>query len=287
MRHLYMVLEIKGFHVLPVVFPGAANKHKPHYVYFKKHEGSASDGRSLFLFNVPIETEVAILKRVFQTVALGATVEAYLESRLTDSLEDVWLDLTQLTSGIDVAVDADDEQRAKLPRNCGIVRFVDKLAFLLAFSLLKKLSASQKAVSWPLDGPLGPHFLVDKYRKRFLDPAQLSDSVSQALVDFDNAERESMEQLQQQALLVDEDGFTMVVGSHRKTKAGILGRQKLAATVEVTKAQNKMKKKEKEDFYRFQLREKKKQEMNELLSKFKQDQERVRLMKEKKRFRPY
>ena len=44
--------------------------------------------------------------------------------------------------------------------------------------------------------------------------------------------------------------------------------------------------KEKEDFYRFQLRERKKAEMNDLLRKFKQDQERIRTMKEKKRFRP-
>ena len=105
--------------------------------------------------------------------------------------------------------------------------------------------------------------------------------------DFDNAEQESIENLQNQASLVDEDGFQLVVGSHRKTKAGILGKQNLASTVESEKAKNKMKKKEKQDFYRFQLRQRKKEEMNELLSKFKSDQEKVRLMKEKKRFRPY
>ena len=48
-----------------------------------------------------------------------------------------------------------------------------------------------------------------------------------------------------------------------------------------------MKSKEKQDFYRFQLRQRKKEEMNELLNKFKLDQEKVRMMKEKKRFRPY
>lgn len=56
----------------------------------------------------------------------------------------------------------------------------------------------------------------------------LSDAVSQALVDFDRAEQESRDNLQQQTQLVDEDGFTLVVGSHRKTKAGIMGKQKLA-----------------------------------------------------------
>ena len=67
-----------------------------------------------------------------------------------------------------------------------------------------------------------------------------------------------------------------------KTKAGILGKQKLASTVGVVKAQSKMKSKEKQDFYRFQLRQRKKEEMNELLNKFKLDQEKVRMMKEKK-----
>ena len=78
-----------------------------------------------------------------------------------------------------------------------------------------------------------------------------------------------------------------MVGPQRKTKAGILGKQKLAATVESEKAKSKMKSKEKQDFYRFQIRQRKKEEMNDLLNKFKMDQEKVRVMREKKRFRPY
>lgn len=113
-----------------------------------------------------------------------------------------------------------------------------------------------------------PHYL-EKFQAQILDPEQLSNEVSQALVEFDRAEKESMESLQKQTQLVDEDGFTLVVGSHRKTKAGILGKQKLAATVELDKANSKLKKKEKEDFYRYQLRQKKKDEMTELLHKFK------------------
>ena len=128
---------------------------------------------------------------------------------------------------------------------------------------------------------------MKQYQKQILDPNSLTEEVSQALIDFDKAEQQSIEELQLQRNLVDEDGFTLVVGSHRKTKAGILGKQKLASTVGVVKAQSKMKSKEKQDFYRFQLRQRKKEEMNELLNKFKLDQEKVRMMKEKKRFRPY
>ena len=93
--------------------------------------------------------------------------------------------------------------------------------------------------------------------------------------------------MQKQTEIVDEDGFTLVVGSHTKTKAGMLGKQKLLQAKEQERSKKKLKRKEKDDFYRFQLREKKKAEMNDLLHKFKQDQERVKVMKERKRFRPY
>ena len=67
-----------------------------------------------------------------------------------------------------------------------------------------------------------------------------------------------------------------------------MGQQQLATNKAVSEqAQAKMKKKEKQDFYRFQLRERKKEEMNELLRKFKSDQEKVKTMRDKKRFRPY
>lgn len=282
------VTEIKGFQVLQVRLPESSGAH---FIYFRKHDakGAANEnisGRSLFLFNVPVETNLATAKKYFQNVAIGATIEAYFSSLLTDSEEDVYVDLTKLSSDLEYEVDAAREISLKLPKNCAIVTFVDKAAFQLAFTSLKKLSADSKSTNWPMSS-LGSAFLMNKYKARVLDAGALATSVSAALADFNRAEQESMEDLKRQTEIVDEDGFTLVVGSHRKTKAGIMGKQKLAATVELERAQKKMKKKEKEDFYRFQLRERKKEEMNELLTKFKQDQERVRLMKEKKRFRPY
>ncbi|KAK6458651.1 ribosomal RNA processing protein 7 [Scheffersomyces xylosifermentans] len=287
------VTELKGFYVLPVSSP---KSQVPHYIFFKKHDSknsgsSTNNGRALFMCNLPVATSTASLKKFFQEVAIGATIESFVPSLLNDCPLDVWVNLTKLTSDLELnpellSAQNADEEAAKLPKNCGIVSFVDKSAFQLAFNSLKKLSASAKTTPWTFP-TFDSKYYLQRYQAKILDPEVLSESVSQALVDFDRAERESKEALQQQTQLVDEDGFTLVVGSHRKTKAGIMGKQKLAATVEVEKAQNKMKKKEKEDFYRFQLRQRKKDEMNELLQKFKLDQEKVRMMKEKKRFRPY
>lgn len=282
------VTEIKGFQVLQVRLPESSGVH---CVYFRKHESKTPNmniqGRLMFFFNVPIETNLATLRKYFQQVAIGATVESYIGSFVTDSEEDLYIDLTKLTSDLEYEGEAAIKEVAlKLPKNCGVVTFVDKASFQLAFNSLKKLSGDSKSTNWPMP-TLGSAFLLNKYKDSILDPTALSASVAAALADFNRAEQESMEELKKRTEIVDEDGFTLVVGSHRKTKAGILGKQKLAATVGLEKAQSKLKKKEKEDFYRFQLRERKKAEMNDLLSKFKQDQERVKLMKEKKRFRPY
>ncbi|CUM63653.1 uncharacterized protein PRCAT00001236001 [Priceomyces carsonii] len=282
---------IRGFEVLPVKL---AECESLHYLFFKKHDvrssekNESSGGRSIFFFNLPVCTTATVMKKFFQEIAIGSTIESFTPSFLSDCEEDLWLDLGRLTTGLDLQQhDNSHELRLKIPKNCGIVTFVDKSAFLLALNSLKKLASASMQANWPLEGPFGLIFYLKKYQAQVLDNALLAQSVSDALESFDNAERDSYDQLQQQAQVVDEDGFTLVVGSHRKTKAGIMGKQKLAATVEVTRAADKLKKKEKADFYRFQLRERKKEEMNDLLKKFKEDQERVRLMKEKKRFRPY
>ncbi|KAG7195495.1 Ribosomal RNA-processing protein 7 [Scheffersomyces spartinae] len=277
--------EIKGFHILPVKFSGSSADH---YIFFRKHETreQKNTSRAIFFFNLPICTTGAVVKKYLQQVALGATMELFTASILTECPEDVWLDMTRLTSDLELNGLKDEGGGSKLPRNCGIVTFIDKAAFQLAFTALKALSSLANVTEWPLND-LGSKFFRSCLKKQILDPVELAQTIAQSVVDFDRAEAESIEQLQNQTQLVDEDGFTMVVGTHRKTKAGILGKQKLAASVEVEKAKDKLKKKEKDDFYRFQLRQKKKDEMNDLLMKFRQDQEKVRLMKEKKRFRPY
>ena len=90
---------------------------------------------------------------------------------------------------------------------------------------------------------------------------------------------------------MDEDGFTLVVGKNTKSLNSI--RKKILNKNPLSKHENKAKpisnidKKAKKDFYRFQVRKRKKQEINQLLSKFKEDQERIKVMKAKRKFNPY
>lgn len=282
-----MITEIKGYRIIPIRIAGSSNIH---HIFFKKHEAkeSVTKDRSIFLCNLPVASDLKVLKKFFQSVAIGATIESFTESYLTDSIEDAFLDLTKLTSDLDIDSGI-NETSAKLPKNCGIMSFIDKSAFQLAMTSLKKLSTDPKPVEWPLQTlQFGSKYFINKFNSKVLDIEELSQDVSESLINFNKAEKESIESFRNQRELVDEDGFTLVVGSQRKTKAGIMGQQQQAtAKAESEKAQSKMKKKEKEDFYRFQLRERKKEEMNELLRKFKADQEKVKSMREKKRFRPY
>lgn len=273
--------DIKGYKILNINLNGIR-----HHVLFKKHESNKSDDRSIFLCNLPIATDFKILKKIFEKHSIGATIEKFTNSYLTDSIEDIVIDLPSLTSDLK---EPEVNESFKLPKNCGVLTFIDKAAFQLAFTNLNKLSNKEEIIDWPINNnSFGSSYFLNQYQSQILDIQDLSNDVNQSLIDFDQAEKESMESFQNQKQLVDEDGFTLVVGYQRKTKAGILGnQQQLKNKLNSEKVQKKEKTKEKEDFYRFQLRQRKKDEMNDLLRKFKADQEKVQQMKEKKRFRPY
>lgn len=104
------------------------------------------------------------------------------------------------------------------------------------------------------------------------------------MLNFNKAEARELSDVRSLSGQIDEDGFTMVVSSRRKSRGDVIAP---VATSEPENVQTSKKSKEKKDFYRFQIREQKKQEMNGLLKRFKDDQEKIKELREKKRFRPY
>ena len=140
------VTEIGDFLVLPVQLPGSDIIH---YIYFKKHapkKASVHQNSALFFYNLPIATTTKQFKKYLQTVAIGATLESFTPSILTDSIETVWLDLTKLTSDLELltapSLEISTAVAALLPKHCAVASFVDKSALQLAFTALKKLSVA-------------------------------------------------------------------------------------------------------------------------------------------------
>ena len=89
--------------------------------------------------------------------------------------------------------------------------------------------------------------------------------------------------------LLDEDGFTIVQRSGKYGRAG--GAADAGGSVGVAKhgfEENKNKKStDLQDFYRFQLREKKRQQLADLRAAFEADKEKVAKLKAGRRFKPY
>jgi ribosomal RNA-processing protein 7 len=108
----------------------------------------------------------------------------------------------------------------------------------------------------------------------------LQASVDAYMTAFADQEASRARALTRQRAEPDEDGFVTV------TRGGRMGPARLEEAQEKAELQ-KEKQKGKEDFYRFQMREKRKEKANELLKGFEEDRKKVEAMKMKRnKFRP-
>lgn len=162
----------------------------------------------------------------------------------------------------------------------GLIKLVDKTSCNRFINQAKSSKSGQ--VEWP-GAQYGSRVFLALNRTRYVDKSTLKNQVDDYMTEFAEAEEEKQREVEQMSGQVDEDGFIKVVASNRKSTAGIQG-PKLLTKEDIDK--NK-KKKEKQDFYRFQLRQKKKEEMNNLLKRYQNDKEKVRQMRDKRRFKPY
>jgi len=80
---------------------------------------------------------------------------------------------------------------------------------------------------------------------------------------------------------VDEDGFQLV--TYKKGNKG----PTTTGPAAVKRAKEKLKKKQKDNFYRFQMRKKKEDKLDELREKFKQDKIQIERMKKSRKFKPF
>lgn len=296
-------MTTRGFVKLQITLPETtAFPSTTHCCYVKPHTSKLPHQQqdntcSLFVVNPlpqPMWTTASV-RTMFRQVSSASHIsnvmihDAVDESRVSSMGSGVNYDLhinLSMLSNSDLGLPLSEEEM--LPFGTSVVTFVDRDSLeLFLTNLTTKFNNNKKSksIEWKSDDKV--LFGWERYSAipNLVNRSEMEKSLAQSLADFQNREREAEEEVNSMKSIVDEDGFTLVVGPQRKTKSEILGsmrKKKLEA--EVVQNNNK---KEKEDFYRFQIRERKKQEMNSLLSKFKDDQERVRLMKQRRKFRPY
>ena len=289
-----------GFLVIPFKLPKHAafensdeesNKTRYHYTFVKKHDSkNPSEQHSLFAVNLPLLSNFENMKKTVNDICSRYDTVSYLEELMyNDEFGLQEIDLSSLTS--DLMSTGEKEEARYTPRNTSLLKFVDDSSCNNCLNALKKYTqaigkSDKNCIEWEYTSPTITTF-INFYKP--LDIEYLKEDINTHMRLFEEREVQAKENIQ--SSIVDEDGFTLVVGKNTKNlnsiKKKILNRNPLLKHETKVRPASMVDKKMKEDFYRFQVREKKKQEINQLLSKFKEDQEKIKVMKMKKRFNPY
>ncbi|KAK0638855.1 ribosomal RNA-processing protein 7-domain-containing protein [Cercophora newfieldiana] len=304
---------IGEFSVLPISIPPLPSfpRSAVHYLYARRNAPkipTANDSRSLFLTNVPVDATEIHFRGLFATlVGVGRFESVTFEEERRESHTDTQpAQAARLLAAHskkrkrehEEAERAAEEVAARIPstwtrplRKSGstaVVMLADDKSVDQVLKAIAKVHKSKKYPSWgsvdklgagkapPL---LGSAWLKTHNRLSYPDRDALQASVDAFSELFAKKEQEAAEMAKRLRNEPDEDGFVTVTRG---------GRNAPASKNEAEEAKRKMldreekKKEELTNFYRFQLREKKKEEQAELLKQFEEDRNRVRAMREKR-----
>ncbi|EME83370.1 uncharacterized protein MYCFIDRAFT_38990 [Pseudocercospora fijiensis CIRAD86] len=295
---------VNDFVALPLRIPPASSfpQKATHYLYLRANAPKVpteNTPRELFLVNLPVDATDIHIKHLFANQLGGVRVE------------NVAFEGARVGKGIAAPVApvqqgkkrkrGDEEGRTAqevgslpetwdrdLHRSGGtaVVTFVDAASAQLALKEAKRAAKGKSEVIWG-EGVKGVPSLGSKrysahHKLSYPDDAILQQSVDAFMTAFAAQEEAKAKALAKLRNEPDEDGFITVTRG---------GRQGPGREEEAKAKEEELKKREKnrikEDFYRFQVREKKKEEAKVLVKGFEEDRKRVEEMKRRRgKFRP-
>lgn len=305
------------FVILPIRMPSCPSfpKSVVHEVRIRRNApkiATVNDSRSLFLKNVPSDSTEQHFRSLFtQLVGAGRfegiTFEGETSSRAAESFDPAQaikintiakkrkrdeLDLEEQEKEIEGMRLPDIWTRRVLQSgSTAVVLLADDKSVQLVLKAIAKANKTKKFPVWeddesPLRGvaPLGVPWISAHLRDSRVDKAVARRSVHAFFNAFNRKEKEAAELAKRLRNEPDEDGFVTVTRG---------GRTAPASKHEAEEAKRRMverdtkKKSDMQDFYRFQLRARRKEEQAGLMRRFQQDREKVNAMKEKRvKFRP-
>lgn len=308
---------IGDFSVLPVSIPPLPSfpRNVVHYLYVRRNTPkipTATDARSLFVTNVPVDSTEAHLRALFASlVGTGRFESASFEDERKDTQSQSPIEAAQPAHAArllqahgggkkrkredEEAERQREEAAARLPstwtrplRRSGgtaVVLLADEKSVEQVLKAVAKLHRTKKYPTWG-EGvpegrvtPLGSVWLKAHNRMSYPDRDALQASVDAFSALFARREQEAAEIAKRLRNEPDEDGFVTVTRG---------GRNAPASRNEAEEAKRRMlekqekKKEELTNFYRFQLRERKKAEQAELLKRFDEDRKKLSAMREKR-----
>ncbi|CRK34355.1 hypothetical protein BN1708_006347, partial [Verticillium longisporum] len=302
-----------GFTVFPIQMPAVPSCPITaiHEIRLRRNTPkipTAIDGRSLFLKNVPVDASEAHFRAVFshlvgpgrfESIAFEGERRRRLELDPASAAKISALVKKRKRDEQEAEEHAREEELALLPEtwtrrihksgDSAIVLMADEKSVDQVLKAIGKAKKKNKMPVWgegvASDTPeLGAPWVAAHLQLSRADKAATQKSVHAFFNVFNRKEKEAAETAKRLRNEPDEDGFVTVTRGGRATPAtkneAEAARQKM-----VDRAAKK--KDETKDFYRFQLRERRKAEQALLLKKFDEDRQKVLAMKEKRgNFRP-
>lgn len=308
---------IGEFSVLPLSIPPLPSypHAATHHLYIRRHEPrnpTPDDTRSLFVTNVPVDSTEPHFRAIvaslvgagrFESIQFATdkkTSLASLEPAQAARLSAVASRKRKRNDSESEDEEADEEEQiARLPTtwtrqlhrsgSTAVVLLADEKSVDLVLKAVAKLHKTKKFPTWGAGvtekvPPLGSNWLR-AHNKLSYPPAELlQQSVDAFFSVYNRKEKDAIELAKRLRNEPDEDGFVTVTRG---------GRAAPARTEEAEEAKRRMlekeqrKKDEMGNFYRFQLRERKKAEQAELIKQFDEDRKKVQAMRQKRgKFRP-
>ncbi|KAK9244929.1 ribosomal RNA-processing protein 7-domain-containing protein [Lipomyces tetrasporus] len=300
---------ISGYCVLPIYLPAPVSttgtssdsedegglKQTPvvHYLYIRKHEtpGDNSSSRTIFVANLPIDATTLHMHKLFSTIAdiAPSSIETvtFLPSPTGTSFQ-----LIPSLSSLKGLQESEISQIRRILPTCSAahVVFTDIKAMNKALGSLKfqqvtppvwRLSDSVEQETEDANAMTGSARYMAIHKRRRISSAALQVTVDSFMSAYNKAETQRERDAKRARSMPDDDGFVTVSRGVGRTAVGT------SSDALKAEAKKRQKKGELKDFYRFQIREEKKTRMNELLKNFKMDQEKIRELKAKRKFKPF
>ncbi|KAF2246559.1 hypothetical protein BU26DRAFT_48895 [Trematosphaeria pertusa] len=301
---------VAEFTILPLTLPALpglpdAYADAKHYLYVKQHEPKHSTpghDRSLFIANVPIDASETGIRALFAEQLGGSRVErvefdsaipALTAHKRFQDASDAKAEGKE-KRGKKRKRDADvvaegvvEDEESALPRiwsselrkggSGAVVVFVDRKSMRGALKEVQRAVKEGREIVWKGGEGLG----VERYKShltlRYPPPAVLQTSVNAYLTQFTALENKRNKIRKHARSEPDEEGFiTVVRGGGRNVR--LEDAEKKKAELEERRKKNGIK----DDFYRFQNRERRKEEELRLRKGFERDRKRVLEMRERR-----
>lgn len=307
---------IGEFSVLPLSIPNSPSysQNATHHLYVRRHapnNPTPDDDRSLFVTNVPVDSTEPHFRAIIATLVGTGRFEsirfeadkkekpASLEPAQAARLSAIASRKRKRDDSNSDSEEDEEEQIARLPPtwtrrlhrsgSTAVIVLADEKSVDL---VLKAIAKVHKAKKYPVWGegvqekvaPLGSQWLRAHNKLSYPPVEILQQSVDAFFAVFNRKEKEAAELAKRLRNEPDEDGFVTVTRGSRTAPA----RRDEAEEARKKMLEREQKKKEElTNFYRFQLRERKKAEQAELVKQFEEDRRKVQAMRQKRgNFRP-